>query len=237
MSVRLSFSCQSCQVFRRVLIYIYIYILEGNGYFNTAWNSNNNLICHLSNISQKLASDQFWLLFSISYSSFFNGFIFNQVIHNIIPNLFFILLNLYWTRMHSSRMHTVCCSGCWGVYLWGGGWVSDWRVSPRGEVSAQRGVSQHALGRGCLAQCILWYTPPRRTEFLTHACENITFPQLFLRTVIKCLLFQNIPDVRNFRTSCSQIIFIGILSKLLCFQVNAHRKRIANNNINFILPF
>ena len=23
------------------------------------------------------------------------------------------------------------------------------------------------------------------TEFLTHACENITFPQLLLRTVIK----------------------------------------------------
>ena len=27
--------------------------------------------------------------------------------------------------------------------------------------------------------------PPPRTEFLTQACENITFPQLLLRTVIK----------------------------------------------------
>ena len=28
-----------------------------------------------------------------------------------------------------------------------------------------------------------WDTPPR-TEFLTHASENITFPQLLLRAVI-----------------------------------------------------
>ena len=29
--------------------------------------------------------------------------------------------------------------------------------------------------------------PPKWTEFLTHACENITFPQLLLRTVIICV--------------------------------------------------
>ena len=46
------------------------------------------------------------------------------------------------TRMHSSTMRTVRCSGHFG---------------------ADEGV---------------W------TEFLTHACENITFPQLLLRTVI-----------------------------------------------------
>ena len=37
------------------------------------------------------------------------------------------------------------------------------------------GVSQHALGRGVPVE--------RWAEFLTHACENITFPQLRLRTV------------------------------------------------------
>ena len=45
-------------------------------------------------------------------------------------------------------------------------------VCPRG-VCVSGGVSPHAMGQ----------TPPR-TEFLTHACENITFPQLLLRTVI-----------------------------------------------------
>ena len=40
------------------------------------------------------------------------------------------------------------------------------------------------LPRGCLPkEC--WDTPPSKwTEFLTHACENITFPQLLLRAVI-----------------------------------------------------
>ena len=37
--------------------------------------------------------------------------------------------------------------------------------------------------------CPRWCTPPPPpplwTEFLTHTCENITFPQLRLRTVIK----------------------------------------------------
>ena len=49
---------------------------------------------------------------------------------------------------------------------------------------------------GCLSQCMLEYLPggrlpqcihtppPLLTEFLTHAFENITFPQLLLRTVI-----------------------------------------------------
>ena len=61
-------------------------------------------------------------------------------------------------------MRTVRCSGRWR----GGG------------VSA-RGVS--AGGGGCLPQCMLGHTP-LWTEFLTHTCENITFPQLRLRTVI-----------------------------------------------------
>ena len=34
---------------------------------------------------------------------------------------------------------------------------------------------------GCLPRGM--YTSPLWTEFLTHTCENITFPQLSLRTV------------------------------------------------------
>ena len=55
----------------------------------------------------------------------------------------------------------VCSSGC----------VCSEGVSAPGSVSAL-GVS---APRGC--------TPPW-TEFLTHACENITFPQLRLGAVI-----------------------------------------------------
>ena len=55
----------------------------------------------------------------------------------------------------------------------GGGVCAQGGVCPGGCLpggSAQRDV--------CLGGV---YTP--RTEFLTHACENITFPQLRLRTV------------------------------------------------------
>ena len=55
--------------------------------------------------------------------------------------------------MHSNRMRTVRCSGLLMVG------VSVWGVSAQGGVHAP------------------W------TEFLTHACENITFLQLRLRTV------------------------------------------------------
>ena len=61
--------------------------------------------------------------------------------------------------MHSSRMRTVRCSN----RLLGGG----------------EDVCAGGLPRGCLPDTPLW------TEFLTNACENITFPQLRLRTVIK----------------------------------------------------
>ena len=46
------------------------------------------------------------------------------------------------------------------------------------------------LPGGCLSRgvcrggvCLGVYTSPLWTEFLTHACENIAFPQLRLRTV------------------------------------------------------
>ena len=62
--------------------------------------------------------------------------------------------------------------------------------------------SGHLMGTGgvCPGVCIILAcigADAPRTEFLIHACENITFPQLLLRTVIKCLVkyaepFQNI---------------------------------------------
>ena len=102
--------------------------------------------------------------------------------------------------MHSSRMRTVRCSSrlprggvsargvclrgvCPGECLLGEGVVSargDGWCLPGGDgvVSAQ-GVypSMHWAGGVCPSAC--WHTPPSLwTEFLTHACENITFPQL-----------------------------------------------------------
>ena len=68
--------------------------------------------------------------------------------------------------MHSSRMHTVRSSG----YLGGGGGgvyprgLSAWRVYPN--MQWDRHTPLHP-----------------RTEFLTHASENITFPQPLLQTV------------------------------------------------------
>ena len=61
------------------------------------------------------------------------------------------------TRMHSSRMRTVRCSDRRG-----------WGVCPEG------GVCQEV----CIPACTEADTPPPWTEFLTHVCENITFPQL-----------------------------------------------------------
>ena len=55
---------------------------------------------------------------------------------------------------------------------------------PRG-VSAQRGVvcrgylpKGSVCPGGCVSQHAMGQTPPLWTEFLTHACENITLPQL-----------------------------------------------------------
>ena len=58
------------------------------------------------------------------------------------------------TRIHSSRMRTVCCSS----RLPGGGGLTV-------------GVYTSPL--------------PPWTEFMTYACENITFPQLRSRTVVR----------------------------------------------------
>ena len=71
-------------------------------------------------------------------------------------------------RMHSSRMHTVRCSGH---------------------------LSCHAHPLPC--------TPPR-TEFLTHACENIIFLQPLLRAVIINFIpscCHSIPEITPISTS------------------------------------
>ena len=39
-------------------------------------------------------------------------------------------------------------------------------------------------GGACVPGGHAWHARPPQTEFLTHACENITFPQLLLRAVI-----------------------------------------------------
>ena len=82
--------------------------------------------------------------------------------------------------MHSSRIRTVRCSG----RLWGRGWCLLAEVSAQGGVCPEgvsvQGVS--AWGMSAWWGCIL--PPPLWTESLIEACENITFPQLLLWTVI-----------------------------------------------------
>ena len=120
------------------------------------------------------------------------------------------------TRMHSSRMHTVCCSGrlggggmcpggvCQGGCVQGGVQGASRRcVCPGcmcvwGQGGVSRGLVQGCMSRVCVcvfrrgvcpggfvSQHAVGQTPPSLwTAFLTHTCENITFPQLLLRTVI-----------------------------------------------------
>ena len=80
---------------------------------------------------------------------------------------FFWTLYFYTTRMHSSRMHTICCSGRFeggGVCLARGGvCLGEHGVSACRRVSAQ--------GR----------LPP--VDRQTDTCEKITFPQILLWTV------------------------------------------------------
>ena len=70
--------------------------------------------------------------------------------------------------MHSSRMRTTRCSSHLGRRV----------VCPGGCLP----------GRGCVSDQVWGCTPPAPLpwrEFLTHACKNITFPELRLRTVTR----------------------------------------------------
>ena len=85
--------------------------------------------------------------------------------------------------MHSSRMRTVSCSGrlmgggCLpsGVSAWG--CLSGGCLPRRGRGVCPGGVCLEVSAGGEGVHPLLW------TEFLTHTCENITFPQLRLRTI------------------------------------------------------
>ena len=70
-----------------------------------------------------------------------------------------------------------------GVYLWGYLPGDVWPGGVcLGGVSGQGGGGVSAGGGGdCLGDGP--YTSPLWTKFLTHACENVTFPLLRLRTV------------------------------------------------------
>ena len=109
------------------------------------------------------------------------------------------------TRMHSSRMRTSRFSGCLGR-----GVVVDtprqtplWTDTPRSDIHpwvdtplGRHPPDKHPLwADNPLPNCMLGYTPPPypiaclntqspRTEGMTDACENITFAQLLLWTVI-----------------------------------------------------
>ena len=93
------------------------------------------------------------------------------------------------TRLYSSKMHTACsltispsmlCSRRLGggVPAWSGGCLPG----PGGCLPSPGGVSSWS-GVGGWYPSMHWGRPPW-TEFLTHASENITLPQLRLRAVI-----------------------------------------------------
>ena len=101
-------------------------------------------------------------------------------------------------------MRTVRCSGRLGGDVCLGGCL-------RGGMSA-RGAS--AKG-GCLPGGV--HLPHLlRTEFLTHACENITFPQLRLRTVINFLIPDNL--IQEYTMPSGH--FFMILLFFLYYEVN-----------------
>ena len=104
-----------------------------------------------------------------------------------LQQMMYIIWNAFLlTRMHSSRMCTVRCSGhcregglpggvCPGVCLPG-------RCLPGGYLPGRclpRGVSARGVG---VYPSMHWGRHPPVNR-ITDACENITFPQLLLRTV------------------------------------------------------
>ena len=75
------------------------------------------------------------------------------------------------TRMYSSRMRTVRCSGCLSCHAF-----------PHLPCMTP---DKHDPCHERPLPCTHPATHPPTTEGMIHACENITFPQLLLRTVIK----------------------------------------------------
>ena len=106
-----------------------------------------------------------WRLWGVSHRGQAKFLNYNQILVRLADQ------NYIATRMHSSRMCNICCSGRLGV----------WGCLPRGCLPGGS-VQGSCLPRGCLPRGCT--PPPLWTEFLTHAFENITFPQLRLWTVI-----------------------------------------------------
>ena len=102
---------------------------------------------------------------------------------------------LFSIKMHSSRMRTICCSGCLGGCL------------PRGKgVSVQRegegGVCLGGVCLGCVCQeggvCPEGVVPPCEPNDWQDKCKNITSPQLHLQMVMRTVLLassQSCPTV------------------------------------------
>ena len=87
--------------------------------------------------------------------------------------------NVPITRMHSSRMRTARFNGHFG----GRGRILGSLPLGLGRGSVHP-PGQTPPGRHAPLPISFWdISPPPWTEFLTHACENITFPQLLLRPV------------------------------------------------------
>ena len=90
-------------------------------------------------------------------------------------------------RTHSglcSRMCTAHCGSCAkGLYSGKGVSVRDGRSLSRGSVSGRWRLCPggSVSGKGV---SVIETPPPRLVARMTHACENITFPQLRLRAVI-----------------------------------------------------
>ena len=107
----------------------------------------------------------------------------------------------YATRMHSSRMSTDRCSGrlsCHALPL--PAMHAPYHACP---------LVMHAAT--CPPACMPPQPPPRMallwTEFLTHTCENITFPQLLLRTLKMSIKYQGVKEFHMLaRVGCCNIM-------------------------------
>ena len=86
--------------------------------------------------------------------------------------------------MHSSRIYTVCCSGHLSCHACPPPTTHTPAMhTPPGHTCppAMHAATTHPLPHMPPLPC----TPPPTVDRMTDACENITFPQLLLRTVIK----------------------------------------------------
>ena len=99
--------------------------------------------------------------------------------------VFRIIAKTLWTRMHSSRMRTVC----FGSRPWFGGWdgVHPHHTHPLPKFMLWCMPYPAQVHAGIHNPCpTAWCdTPPPRGQ--SDTCENINFPQLRLRVVIKVL--------------------------------------------------